>query len=54
VPTARNKELYAKYQERAQELEKDGIYFAGRLATYRYLNMDQVVREAMDLFGRVA
>lgn len=34
-------------------LEKKGIYYAGRLGTYRYINIDQAVREAMDLVKKV-
>ena len=28
-------------------------YFAGRLATYRYLNMDQIVDAALDLYETI-
>jgi UDP-galactopyranose mutase len=30
------------------------VYFAGRLATYKYYNMDQVVAQALTLFNKVA
>jgi UDP-galactopyranose mutase len=53
VPTKRNQDLYAAYQRRAKALEKDGIYFVGRLANYKYFNMDQAFRNALDLFERV-
>lgn len=51
VPNPKNKEIYAKYQQEAQELEKDGIYFVGRLANYKYFNMDQAFKNALDLFA---
>jgi len=30
------------------------VHFVGRLATYRYYNMDQVMAQALTLFGRTA
>lgn len=47
-PTADCKAHYAKYQ-REMEREKN-VFFLGRLAEYRYYNMDAVVRSALDLF----
>ncbi|TIX25214.1 MAG: hypothetical protein E5V34_12090, partial [Mesorhizobium sp.] len=29
------------------------VWFVGRLATYRYYNMDQVVGQALATFGRI-
>ena len=52
VPRAENAELYKKYQTLAEQT-KD-VYFAGRLATYKYYNMDQVVAQALTLFSKVA
>ena len=43
---AKNLELYAKYKALADEQSK--VIFGGRLGTYRYLNMDQVIRNAID------
>lgn len=40
------KELLAKYIEKANE--EDGVTFVGRLGTYRYLDMDVTIREALD------
>ncbi|MTV49653.1 UDP-galactopyranose mutase [Heliobacillus mobilis] len=51
VPAKKNRELYQRYAEEAAKMDK--VYFVGRLAQYRYLNMDQVVREALDLFARL-
>ena len=51
VPTDGSKELYRKYAERA-EAER-GVSFVGRLATYRYYNMDQVVGMALAEFERL-
>lgn len=51
VPTRRNLELYQKYKDLADELEADGnILFVGRLANYKYFNMDQAIDNALGLF----
>lgn len=53
VPNDRNRELYEKYQHEAEKLESEGIYFVGRLANYKYFNMDQAFHNALSLFDRV-
>lgn len=45
VPSAENEVLYKKYQELANQAS--GVTFVGRLAQYRYYNMDQVVGAAL-------
>jgi UDP-galactopyranose mutase len=45
VPMKQSRELYEQYRTLA-EAEKD-VIFLGRLATYRYYNMDQVVASAL-------
>src|SRR5436190_14297965 len=50
IPRAENAELYKKYQELA---ENAGIHFVGRLATYKYYNMDQVVAQALTLYAKL-
>jgi len=47
VPTASNRELYLKYVELAS---RSAVHFVGRLASYKYFNMDQAIRNAMDYF----
>lgn len=51
VPRAENMELYKRY-ERLAIAQKD-VWFVGRLATYRYYNMDQVVGQALSTFRRI-
>lgn len=51
VPRPENAELYKKYQLLAAEMQN--IYFTGRLATYKYYNMDQVVAQSLTLFKRI-
>lgn len=43
----KNNKLYAEYTELAKEFS--GILFGGRLGQYKYYNMDQVVRAALDM-----
>lgn len=53
VPNQENRELYTKYQAEAEKLEEQGIYFIGRLASYKYFNMNQAIRAALDLYYRL-
>ena len=48
VPRAENTELYKKYQVLASGISK--VHFTGRLATYKYYNMDQVVAQSLKLY----
>jgi UDP-galactopyranose mutase len=52
VPRPENQALYKRYQ--ALALETPNVHFVGRLATYRYYNMDQVVGQALATFRRIA
>jgi UDP-galactopyranose mutase len=51
VPRPENAEVYKKYQQLADAMTD--TYFVGRLATYRYYNMDQVVAQALTLFKKI-
>jgi UDP-galactopyranose mutase len=51
VPKPENAALYRKYQELADRTPN--VEFVGRLATYRYYNMDQVVAQALATYGRI-
>jgi UDP-galactopyranose mutase len=51
VPRPENAELYKKYQQLATSLEN--VWFVGRLATYKYYNMDQVVAQALSTFKKI-
>jgi UDP-galactopyranose mutase len=52
VPRPENQALYKKYE--ALALETPNVHFVGRLATYRYYNMDQVVGQSLATFRRIA
>jgi UDP-galactopyranose mutase len=51
VPRPENRELYGRYRALADE--QAGVHFVGRLATYKYYNMDQVVAQALATFRRM-
>ena len=52
VPRPENAALYKKYEALASSTPN--VHFAGRLATYKYYNMDQVVAQALTLCGKIA
>ncbi len=47
-PTADCRAKFALYQKEMEQEKK--VYFLGRLAEYRYYNMDAVVRSALNLY----
>ena len=51
IPRPENAELYKRYQKLADETP--GVTFVGRLGTYKYYNMDQVVGQALALYKRI-
>ena len=51
VPRPENAELYNKYKKLADQTP--GVHFVGRLATYKYYNMDQVVAQALTLYKKI-
>jgi UDP-galactopyranose mutase len=51
IPKAENDALYARYKQLGDA--EDGVHFVGRLATYKYYNMDQVVAQALTLYKRL-
>jgi len=52
VPTPENAALYKKYAELAAATSR--VHFVGRLGTYKYYNMDQVVAQALTLCKHLA
>jgi UDP-galactopyranose mutase len=51
VPKPENQELYKQYKQLADATT--GVYFVGRLATYKYYNMDQVTAQALSVFKKI-
>jgi UDP-galactopyranose mutase len=52
IPRPENAALYKQYQELGAATP--GVHFVGRLGTYKYYNMDQVVAQALTLSARIA
>jgi UDP-galactopyranose mutase len=52
IPRPENAALYRKYQELADQTP--AVHFVGRLGTYKYYNMDQVVAQALTTFSKIA
>ena len=53
IINTRNLDLYSKYLKLVKEEQKKHHYFEGRLATYRYLNTDEVIEKALKLFNKI-
>lgn len=51
IPRDENYALYRKYDALARDTRD--VWFVGRLASYRYFNMDQVVGQALATFARL-
>lgn len=51
IPKAENAALFKRYE--ALAMQTPDVWFVGRLATYRYYNMDQVVGQALSTFRRI-
>lgn len=52
IPRAENRALYRQYDALAHSLP--GVVFTGRLGSYQYFNMDQVVAQALATHRRLA
>ena len=51
IPRPENQALFKKYEALADATS--GVTFVGRLATYRYYNMDQIIGQALATFRRI-
>jgi UDP-galactopyranose mutase len=51
VPRKENAEIYAHYKALANDTP--GVHFVGRLATYKYYNMDQIVAQALTVYSKM-
>lgn len=51
IPRPENAELYRRYQQLAEATPN--VTFIGRLGTYKYYNMDQVVGQALAAYKRI-
>tara|TARA_B100001057_G_scaffold203364_1_gene204060 strand:- start:1763 stop:2899 length:1137 start_codon:yes stop_codon:yes gene_type:complete len=53
INNKKNISLFNKYKKLIKKLEKKNVFFEGRLASYRYLNMDEVIEAALNLFKKL-
>lgn len=51
IPRKENAEIYAKYKALADA--REDVHFVGRLATYKYYNMDQIVAQSLTEYGKI-
>lgn len=51
IPRPENAQLYAKYKTLADS--RPDVHFVGRLATYKYYNMDQIVAQALTTYANI-
>ena len=51
IPIEKNHLHYQKYREEASKYKN--LYLLGRLANYKYINMDIAVKNAMELFDKI-
>ena len=45
--------LFSKYKKLINKEERKNIFFEGRLAQYKYLNMDEAIERALILFDKI-
>ena len=53
MSTKMDKIILKKYQNRLKSLEKSGVFFAGRLAEYKYINTDQAIQIGLDVAKKI-
>jgi UDP-galactopyranose mutase len=54
VPSNDNARLYTEYEQLAlEERARANVFFVGRLARYKYLNMDEAIESALATFAEV-
>lgn len=53
IPREENKVIFSRYARRMQE-SAGRIWFAGRLADYKYYNMDQAVARSLSVFSKIS
>jgi len=53
VLNERNDKIFQKYWQEAEKLKKENMYFVGRLAEYKYYDMDDAVKKALETFEEI-
>jgi UDP-galactopyranose mutase len=54
VPNQKNQDLYDRYKKLADLEVRKNVYFVGRLANYKYFNMDQAIFNSIELFENIS
>ena len=52
IPNDENYELYEKYRKETEKIPN--LFLCGRLADYKYYNMDQALRSALELCKKIS
>mmetsp|Transcript_7427 Transcript_7427/g.23033 ORF Transcript_7427/g.23033 Transcript_7427/m.23033 type:complete len:475 (-) Transcript_7427:307-1731(-) len=53
VPNPTNQALYERYRALAEQEEGSKVCFVGRLASYKYFNMDQAILNALEIYDNL-
>ena len=53
VPNKKNLDLYEKYKILAKNEENKNVFFVGRLANYKYFNMDEAIFNSLEFFNDI-
>jgi UDP-galactopyranose mutase len=53
IMSEKNKKILKEYEKKIIELKNKNIYFIGRLAEYKYIDMDQACQNALNLFNKL-
>jgi UDP-galactopyranose mutase len=53
VPNKKNLDLYEEYKKLALEEENKNVFFVGRLANYKYFNMDEAILNSLNFFNNI-
>lgn len=47
-----NQEIFKRYWQESKKIKKQNIYFTGRLAEFKYYDMDDAVKNALEVFHK--
>jgi UDP-galactopyranose mutase len=53
VLNERNDKIFKKYWQEAEKLKNENIYFVGRLAEYKYYDMDDAIANLLQMFNNI-
>jgi UDP-galactopyranose mutase len=53
ISTKKDKKILEKYNKNKKFYEKNGLYFVGRLAEYKYINTDQAIEAGLKIANKI-